>query len=91
MPKLTTALKTLATPNFWVDALVIIGGNAASAFLNRMVGARIPAPALVQQMVGPVLVIFGGSLVGDRHGRNLKLGAAVNAATTALGALGVLG
>jgi len=88
MAKITTALKTLAKPEFWLDALVIIGGATASNFLTQMVGSRLPLPAPIQGMVGPVLVIFAGGMVGERHGRNLRLGAAVNAAGVLLSMVG---
>lgn len=89
MPSMMSSLKTLAKPAFWVDALVVIGGVKACDFANAMIGSKIPAPALVQALSGPAIVIFASGFVGGKHGGNLRTGAAVHAAGTALAAMGV--
>lgn len=91
MASLISALKSFAEPALWLDALYITAGVLGSGLLNGIVGSRLPVPGVLQAFVGPVLVVFAGSLIGDRIGRGLKLGAFVHAANTVLGMVGLPG
>lgn len=89
MPSIKASLKTFVEPSFWIDALVIIGGYKGSQILGNLVGSKLPLPAQLAPFLGPALVIVAGSFVGDKMGRNLKLGAFIAAAETVLGMVGV--
>jgi hypothetical protein len=91
MASLMSAVKSFAEPALWLDALYITAGVIGSGVLNGLVASKLPIPGVLQAFVGPVLIVFAGSLIGDRIGRGLKLGAFVHAASTVLSMVGLPG
>jgi len=90
--KLATTFKKLASLEFWVDGLVVIAGSAGSSFVNALAQpmlAQVPVPMFVKNLTGPIVIMAASGLAGERHGKNLRIGAAVNVVDNALAALGV--